>query len=105
MTKFVVVLVTAGSEAEAGRIADALLDRKIAACVNIIPSVKSVFWWKGKKETEEEVLLLVKTRAEIVDEVAETVKANHLSEVPEIISLPVGDGSRDYLRWLAGEIE
>lgn len=105
MTKFVIVLVTAGSEEEAGKIADALLDKKIAACVNIIPSVKSVFWWEGKKETEEEFLLLIKSRTEIVDEVVEAVKANHSYDVPEIISIPVSNGSKAYLKWLGREIE
>lgn len=105
MTKFVVILVTAGSEEEAGKIANAVLDKKLAACVNIIPSVKSLFWWEGKKETGEEALLLIKSRAEIVDEVAEAVKANHSYDVPEIISIPVSGGSGDYLKWLGREIQ
>jgi periplasmic divalent cation tolerance protein len=104
MTKFVVVLVTAGSVQEAEAIADKLLDGRKAACVNIVPSVKSIYWWKGKKESSEEVLMIIKSRREILDEVVESVKSTHSYDTPEIIALPVNDGNSDYLKWLASEI-
>ncbi len=105
MTKFTAVLVTAGSMEEAEKIAGKLLDGKKAACVNIIPGVKSFFWWEGKKESGEEVLMIVKSRIEILDEVITTVKANHSYDVPEIIALPIAGGNEDYLKWLGREIE
>ncbi len=105
MTKFTAVLVTAGSMEEAEKIAGKLLDGKKAACVNIIPGVKSFFWWKGKKEFNEEVLMVVKSRVEILDEVIELVKANHSYDVPEIIAFPIAGGDESYLKWMESEIE
>ena len=105
MTKFTAVLVTAGSMEEAEKIAGKLLDEKKAACVNIIPGIKSLFWWEGKKEAEEEVLMIVKSRIEILDEVIEVVKANHSYDVPEIIALNIAGGNPDYLKWLEREIQ
>lgn len=105
MTKFVAVFITAGSMDEAGRIAEKLIDERKAACVNILSgSIKSLFWWKGRKETCEEVLLIAKSRIEILDEVEKAVKEEHSSEVPEIIALPIAGGSGDYLKWLGREI-
>ncbi len=105
MTRYIAVLVTAGSTEEAEKIAGKLLDGKKAACVNIIPGIKSLFWWEGKKEAEEEVLMIVKSRIEILDEVIEVVKANHSYDVPEIIALNIAGGNPDYLRWLEREIQ
>ncbi len=105
MTKYIAVLVTSESMEEAEKIAGKLLDEKKAACVNIIPGIKSLFWWDGKKESGEEVLMIIKSRIEILDEVIEVVKANHSYEVPEIIALPIAGGNKDYLKWLDREIE
>ncbi len=105
MTKFTAVLVTAGSMEEAEKIAGKLLDEKKAACVNIIPGVKSFFRWENKKESGEEVLMIVKSRVEILDEVIEVVKTNHSYDVPEIIALPIAGGDENYLKWMEGEIK
>ena len=105
MTRFTAVLVTAGSMEEAEKIAGKLLDEKKAACVNIIPGVKSFFRWEGKKESNEEVLMIVKSRVEILDEVIEAVKTNHSYDVPEIIALPIAGGDENYLKWMEGEIQ
>ena len=105
MTRFTAVLVTAGSMEEAEKIAGKLLDEKKAACVNIIPGVKSFFRWEGKKESNEEVLMIVKSRVEILDEVIEAVKTNHSCDVPEIIALPIAGGDENYLKWMEGEIQ
>jgi periplasmic divalent cation tolerance protein len=105
MTKFTAVLATAGSMEEAEKISGKLLDEKKAACVNIIPGIKSLFWWKGKKEHGEEVLMVVKSRIEILDEVMNIIKENHSYDVPEIIALPIAGGNEDYLKWLGSEIE
>src|SRR4030042_47807 len=102
--RYIVVFVTAGSSEEAPKIADLLLDRRKAACVNIIPGVQSSYWWKGKIEASTENLLVIKTRASVLDEVITLVKKVHSYEIPEIIALPVIDGNRNYLKWIGDEV-
>jgi len=102
---YIVVFITASSYEEARKIADALVSQRKAACVNIVPRVNSLFWWKGKIEDAEESLLVVKTRAKLFSEVVSTVKGIHSYEVPEIIALPVVDGNPDYLKWINEETE
>jgi len=100
MNSPVVVLITAGSQEEARRIADLLVSKKKAACVNIVPEADSLFRWKGKIESARESLLLVKTREALLPGIISLVKQIHSYEVPEIIALPIVSGSEDYLRWL-----
>ena len=99
-TDRIVVLITAGSEEEAHKIAESLVNGKKAACVNIVPRVDSLFWWEDKLDSARESLLLVKTRASLFPEIVELVKRTHSYEVPEIIALPIIAGSEDYLKWL-----
>jgi len=99
-TDRIIVLITAGSEEEAHNIAELLVKGKKAACVNIVPTVDSLFWWEGKIETAKERLILVKTKASLFPEIVELVKRMHSYEVPEIIALPIIAGSEDYLKWL-----
>jgi periplasmic divalent cation tolerance protein len=101
--RYLVVFITTSSYEEARKIADTLVDRKKAACVNIVPKVNSLFRWKGKIEEAEESLMVVKTRAELFPEVVSLVKSIHSYEVPEIIALPVVEGNPDYLEWLKKE--
>ena len=96
----IIVLITAGSEDEARKIARLLVKEKKAACVNIVPGVDSLFRWKGKINSARETLLLVKTRASLLSEIISLVQKTHSYEVPEIIALPITDGSEDYLKWL-----
>jgi len=96
----IVVLITAGSEEEAHKIARLLVKQKKAACVNIVPGVDSLFRWKGKINSTRETLLLAKTRASLLPEIISLVKEAHSHEVPEIIALPITGGSEDYLKWL-----
>ena len=96
----VVVMITAGSADEAERVASALLEARLAACVNRLPGVTSLFWWQGQIDRAEEVLLLVKTRRSLMPAVIEAVRAVHSYEVFEAIALPIVAGSPDYLRWL-----
>jgi len=96
----VVLMITAGSEQEAHKIAESLVNAKRAACVNIVPRVDSLFRWEGKIESTRESLLLVKTRASLLPEIIDLVKQAHSYEVPEIIALPIVNGSKDYLNWL-----
>ena len=99
-TDRIIVLITTGSEEEAHKIAELLVNEKKAACVNILPGVDSLFWWKDKLDSARESLLLVKTRASLFPEIVELVKRTHSYEVPEIIALPIIAGSEDYLKWL-----
>ena len=101
----IVVLITTDSSAEARRIAEALIERRKAACVNIVPRVDSLFWWKGKLDSAEECLLIVKTKASALDEVTSLVKQIHSYDVPEVIALPIIGGNEDYLRWVEDEVE
>jgi periplasmic divalent cation tolerance protein len=101
---FSIILITAGCPEEARLIANTLLDRSLAACVNIIPGIESHFRWKGKLETASECLVMAKSRASCLDAIIEQVTKIHSYEVPEIIALPVIGGSLSYLRWLGEEI-
>lgn len=100
----VVILITASTGEEAQQIADKLLAQRKAACVNIIPKVRSLFWWKGELDSAEETLLIVKSGASLVDEIVNLVKEVHSYEVPEVIALPLVGGNQDYLNWMSAEL-
>jgi len=95
-----VVYITAPSEEEAAKIAKALVKERLAACVNIIKDIRSIYSWQGKIEDERELLMIVKTRPELFSSLKTRVKELHSYAVPEIIVLPVVDGSEEYLAWL-----
>ena len=97
---YVIVIVTTSSKQEAEKIAQRLLDKRLIACANIIGPVSSLFCWSGKTERAEEYLMLLKSRKDLFEKLAETVKALHSYEVPEILVLPVVGGSEAYLVWL-----
>jgi len=99
----IVILVTVDSSETARKIAEILLETRKAACVTIIPKVESHYRWQGKVEFAEELLLFVKTRAELLDEVVDLVKKNHPYDVPEIIALPIVEGNHEYLNWIEKE--
>jgi periplasmic divalent cation tolerance protein len=98
--KYTVVLVTVGNEKEAEKITEKLLEKKLAACVNIVPLVKSFFWWQGKIDQAEERLLIIKTKKAVFEEMRKLVKSVHSYTVPEIIALPIIAGEEDYLNWI-----
>lgn len=100
MSGFIVVFVTVPNRAEAKKLAKLLLEKKLAACVSIVPKIESHYWWKGKLEKASELLLIIKTRKTLFPKLAAQVRKNHSYSVPEIISLPVADGSKAYLDWL-----
>lgn len=102
MTQARLVLTTTANREEAERIAHALVEERLAACVNVIGGVHSVYRWKNSVEAAEEVLLLIKTRDVAVDAVSERVHQLHSYEVPEFLVLEVGGGSEAYLAWIAG---
>lgn len=102
-SKIVVVLVTASSAAEGEKISRGVLNARLAACVNLVPRVRSRYWWKGKVESATESLLIIKTRAALVGRLTAEVKRLHSYTVPEVIALPVTAGNPDYLRWVEAE--
>ena len=105
MTDNRLVLTTTGSRDEARRIAEALVDRKLAACVNIVPGVLSIYRWKEKREEANEWLLLIKTTAGAFEQVRDAIKEMHSYELPECLCLAIEDGSTEYLRWLGESVE
>jgi periplasmic divalent cation tolerance protein len=100
----IVIFVTTSSEPEAHKIAELLLSRRKAACVNIVPRIASSFWWQGKLDSAQESLLIIKTKASLLPEIVALVKTEHSYEVPEIIALPIIGGNVDYLRWIDDEV-
>lgn len=100
MSESIVVLVTCGSEEEALKIAHALVDDHLAACVNLISPIRSIYRWEGKIWDETEWLLIIKTQGKKFGELKTRVKSLHSYAVPEIISLSIGQGSSSYLHWL-----
>ncbi len=96
----IVILITAGSMEEGEKIARSLIDNHLAACVNIVPSVKSLFLWEGKTDEASEVLLVAKSRRPLLNSIIEHVKKIHSYTVPEIIALPITSGSDKYLKWV-----
>jgi periplasmic divalent cation tolerance protein len=104
MQEFILVYVTAGSPAEGDRLARALVEERLAACVNRIAPVQSVYRWQGKVEQSEEELLIVKTRKTLFAALESRVRELHSYSVPEIIAVPIIDGSEGYLRWLGEQL-
>ena len=98
----IVVLVTVGSLAQGERIADALVTEELAACVNIVGPIRSVYRWEGRVQRDEELLLIIKTRAELFAQLEARVRALHSYQTPEVIALPITAGAELYLNWLRG---
>ena len=103
VSSFALVLSTAGSEAEALSLARALVDRRLAACVNVVPGVRSIYRWKGAVHDDAEWILVVKTRAERFEEVRRTIRELHSYEQPEVVRLEIAEGDEGYLRWIEQE--
>ena len=101
--EYCVIFVTCASREEAEKISGLLLDGRLIACANIVDGVRSVFCWQGKRENALEVLLILKTRKALFEDVARTVRGAHSYSVPEIIALPVVEGNAEYLRWIKDE--
>ncbi len=104
MTDKIVISSTTGSEEEAWRIARALVEGRLAACVQIVPGIQSVYRWEGAVEEASEFLLLIKTSRERFQEVASAIARLHSYELPEVLATPVVDGSERYLEWLSNAI-
>lgn len=98
--EYLLVLTTCASEDQAAQIAEALIKANAAACCNIVKDVRSLYIWRDKLEDDQEVLLLTKTTVSAFPKVREMIKNLHSYDVPEIIALPIVDGSTDYLDWI-----
>ena len=103
-TDALVVLVTTGSTEEAGKIARALVEERLAACVNLVPAIRSFYRWQGEIVDDAEVLLVVKSSRARFAALEERVRELHSYDVPEVLALEVGAGSAAYLEWLAAAL-
>jgi periplasmic divalent cation tolerance protein len=104
MTDKRIVLSTTSSQEEARKIAHALVDQKIAACVNIVPSVESIYRWEGKVETAQEWLLIIKTIEPALERLLDMICELHSYDVPELVVLGVQEGNPAYLRWIGESV-
>jgi len=100
-TAFRLAITTTADPEEAERLGRDLVQRRLAACVNIVPAIKSVYRWEGKIASDDELLLLIKTRAELIPPLKAAIEAGHSYDCPELIVLDISDGSTPYLAWLA----
>ena len=104
MTDKRLVLTTCGSPEEARRIAHELVERRLAACVNIVPQIESVYRWKDEVETAAEWLLLIKTTADVFERLRDAIGKLHSYDVPECVQIAIEDGSEAYLEWIANSV-
>src|SRR5579872_1690303 len=104
MTDKVLVLTTAGSEAEAREIANELVERRLAACVNIVPRIQDVYRWEEKVETAEEFLLIIKTTKTRSADIKVAIRELHSYDLPECVVISMDDGSQEYLQWIEDSI-
>ena len=102
---YIVLFVTASNSEEAHKIAKVLLSQRKAACVNIVPGISSLFWWQDKLDSAQESLLIIKTKASLLNQIVTLVREIHSYEVPEIIALPIIGGNQDYLEWIDKEVK
>ena len=99
----IVIFITTADEQEAQSIAKLLLEQRLIACANVVPKVNSMFWWQGVIESDDESMLVLKTKADLLTKVVDAVKSVHSYDVPEVIALPIIGGNEDYLKWIGEE--
>ena len=105
VSAYIALLVTTGNSEEAHKIASELIGRRKAACVNIVPNVSSLFWWQGQLDSASENLLIIKTKASLLNEIVALIGQIHSYDVPEIVALPIVGGNQDYLEWVGREVD
>lgn len=105
MTDKIVVLSTCATEDEAGRIARRLIERKLAACVNVLPGARSFYRWQGRVENAQEWLLIIKSSRAIFERLRVAIEELHSYQVPEVVAIPIVEGSANYMNWLQGELD
>jgi len=104
MTDKIVVFSTCDSEEQAGRVARALVEQRLAACVNIVANARSIYRWKGEIEDTAEWMLIIKSRRDLMEQLRIAIGKIHSYEVPELLAIPVVDGSESYFAWLDREL-
>lgn len=104
MAEVLVVFVTVGNEEEALTIGRTLVEEKLVACVNLVPQIRSIYWWKGEVCDDQELLLVMKTTTSMFDSLQSRIRELHSYEVPEIVALSVAKGLPDYLKWVVESI-
>lgn len=104
MTDKIVVLSACGSEEQAQQVARGLVESRLAACVNILPGVRSIYHWQGAIEEDGEWLLVIKSRRDLFRKLRAAIEKVHAYDVPEVVALPVAEGSPDYLGWMDREL-
>lgn len=102
---YLVVFVTASSQEEAEKLTQALVENHLAACVNIVPEIRSTYWWKGKIETGQEALLVIKTKRSKLQALIDKVVALHSYTVPEVVAFPIIGGNPAYLKWMNDSLQ
>ena len=100
-TKFIVVFSMCASKKAAALITNSLLKKRLIACASIVPGAQSRFWWRGKIETAREVMVMMKADNKNFKNIEKEIKRLHSYEIPEIIALPISNGSKDYLKWIS----
>ncbi|GJD12849.1 Protein CutA 1, chloroplastic [Galdieria sulphuraria] len=103
--EYVVVYCTVPDVETARTISNWLVEKSLAACVNTVSGVESAYWWEGKVERDQELLLIIKTRSELVSTVANEIRTKHPYDLPEVISLPIQGGLQEYLQWIGSSTE
>lgn len=98
------VYVTTSKDLESKKIARELLKEKLAVCINIIPSIESIYLWKGEIEEDSESIMVIKTKSELVEEVIKRIEELHSYEIPCILEITVNNGSKNYLNWIESEL-
>jgi periplasmic divalent cation tolerance protein len=101
----IIAYITAPNQKEAHDLAEAMLKERLAACANVVENIKSIYWWKGKLEHDDESLIILKTTERKFDELASRAKELHSYENPEIVAVPILKGSSDYLSWIDEEVD
>lgn len=101
---YAIVYITTSGMDESEKIANVLVEEKLAGCTNIIPSIKSIYLWKGDIESDSESIVMAKTRVSNVESIIKRVKEIHSYDIPCILAIPIIEGSKDYLEWLESEI-
>jgi len=102
---YIVILTTVSNSEEANKIAKVLLSQRKVACISIVPGISSLFWWQDKLDSAQESLLIVKTKASLLNQIVSLIREIHSYEVPEIIALPIIGGNQHYLEWIDKEVK
>jgi periplasmic divalent cation tolerance protein len=105
MSDYILVFVTTASPQEAEQLGKTLVEKRLAACGNIVQDIRSIFWWKDAIDTEQEALLILKSRTALFPTIVNVVTSLHSYEVPEVIAIPIISGSEDYLKWIDQETQ